>query len=39
MRPLYAAISDAVETHLIELADHAMRAAFDLDLTPGPRPA
>lgn len=39
LRPLYAAISDAVETHLIEVADHAMRVAFDLDVTPSPRPA
>lgn len=37
MRPLYAAIADAVETYLIEVADHATRAAFDLDVTPGPR--
>lgn len=37
--PLYASLADAVETHLIEVADHAMRVAFDLDVTPSPRPA
>lgn len=37
--PLYTAISDAVETHLIEVANHAMRVAFELDVTPGPRTA
>jgi hypothetical protein len=39
LRPLYAAIANAVETHLIEVANHAMRAAFDLDVTPSTRPA
>jgi len=36
--PLYAAVADAVETHLMEVTDRARRAAFDLDVTPGPRP-
>jgi hypothetical protein len=39
MRPLYAAISGAVETHLIAVTDHAMRVAFEPDATQDPRPA
>lgn len=39
LRPLVAAIGNAVETYLIEVTNHAMHVAFDLDVTPGPRPA